>query len=73
MKIIRRNVKGYSLVIFQLDGTKWECRPLKYDAVSYRGVINMFRFTLQMNCATCIVQGTAGVVGMDGIPVLLRT
>jgi len=46
---------------------------LKYDAVSYREVINKLCFTLQMNYATYLVQGTAGVVGMDGVPVLLRT
>lgn len=47
-------------------------QTLKYDAVSYCGVINKVCFTLQMNCATYLVQGTAGVVGMDGVPVLLK-
>jgi hypothetical protein len=48
-------------------------QTLKYDAVSYCGVINKFCFTLQMNYATYLLQGTAGVVGKDLVPVLLRT
>jgi len=48
-------------------------QTLKYGAVSYCGVINKFCFTLQMNYTTYIVQGTAGVVEMDGVPALLRT
>jgi len=46
---------------------------LKYDAVSYRKIINKLCFTLQVNYVTYLVQWTAGVVGMDGVPVLLRT
>jgi len=48
-------------------------QTLKYDAVSYCGVINKVCFTLQMNYATYLAQGTGGVVGMDGVPMLLRT